>query len=294
MSSTWIESPTPEGLLVTETPAGDGSIIVREFLRPGSLVHEYRYTVRSDSSLDVVSWNEDVHVLLKHTQDLIERAAEARLAPVDTVDMARLRRDAKVAKRRLRRWIREHDHWVVQVRPEYHDLVKRVLKEKADAPIDYLELFDRAVERGEAVAMVVDYERRKLERPVIVVDSLPHALSHLLQETVEAYCHGLFRATAAICRSALERMVDLVLDVHPSKVTAVPYTRSDLEASINCVPEEFLSAKGRTLAHDIRVLGNKVLHRAHNPSEAEAWRALVLTARLAEAITNRGGFSSDR
>jgi uncharacterized protein DUF4145 len=289
----FIETPTPEGLAVTESPGEDRVTIVRELGHFDYIVYEYR--VRPDNP--EVPWKSysidepGAGFLLERVADLEGRCSEISKSNPNHIDLQRWKRSRKAARRRLRRWIQEHDASLLQVPEQYHLLVERIIGESptTETECDAAVLQKKLWEAG-AIHEFYDYERRKSDRVIIVVPGLPPELHSLLNQTEEAYFHGLFRAAIALCRAVLEDVLRRFARVRSLGVGPVPINDEQLDVLINCVPSTLLSPKGRTVAHEIRMAGNRVLHDAEASfSEDDAWRMVALTRKIVELLINRGG-----
>ncbi|MFI5396265.1 MAG: hypothetical protein ACHQ9S_12100 [Candidatus Binatia bacterium] len=281
-----IDTPTSEGLVIEELPADEGWTIVREVGKLGYVVFEYR--CRDEDIGDDVGQtiDEDVSFLLQRIADLERRCERLQQEKPTSIELPLHKWNLKKARQRFRRWYREHEPLYLEVKLELRPMVGAILKSEADSHVDPGNLFDRAMENGD-VFLIEDYERRKLDRPPLILSRLPSNLASLLAESNEAYRFGLFRATAALCRATLERSIRMILEVGLDTDVAVPIDRHDLASLITSLPDRLLKNRGRVLAHEIRTKANDALHNGVELSEDEAWSLLARTTLIVQALLDR-------
>ena len=285
------ESPTPEDLIVQEVPAGNGWTIVREVGKRGFVIYEYRVKEHPPDGEWVVATftpdeSQSLDFLLARLKELDERCEQMQAEKPTPIELGDWRWNRKRAARRLRRFIREKDVRTLEIPQHMHALVERVLAEGPDVEINYnsFNWMEKLFRDGE-IDDVLHYERRKQERPILIVTELDDALRSLLTEANETYFHGLFRATVALCRAVLEDVVKRVVQVQ--EIRAI---RDDFDVLINCIPPALWSPKAKEVAHTIRLKGNDAMHDSEvSFSEDEAWRILVRATELIRLLINRGG-----
>lgn len=283
-----IETPTAEGLAVTESVAEDGTTIVRELGHFGYVVYEYRVQPVDEESYSIDE--PGVEFLLDRVADLERRCLEMSQSDPNHIDLQRWKRNGKAARRRLRRWIQEHDASLLQVPQQFHSLVNRIIEESTPSATEFDgEALQKRLWEDGAIHDFYDYERRKSERVIIVVPGLPPELHSLLNQTEEAYFHGLFRAAIALCRAVLEDVLRRSTRVRSLGVGPVPINDEQLAVLIKCTPPTLLSPRARTVADEIRLTGNRALHSPEASfSEGDAWRIVALTRKIVELLINRG------
>lgn len=98
---------------------------------------------------------------------------------------------------------------------------------------------------------------------------------------------SVYFAVAALCRATLERTLRIILDKGLDTDLAIPIDRDDLVVLISSIPDRLLKKTGRDLAHEIRKTANDALHYGRELSEDDAWRLLVLTTRIVQALLDR-------
>ncbi len=108
----------------------------------------------------------------------------------------------------------------------------------------------------------------------------PASLSYL-REAATCYIHGLFQATAALARSAMELRLRERVRVLAGQQVAVEL---ELKPLLDRYGEKILSKELMNAAHIVRITGNRVLHeRAISSHEAlkvlEAARSVILQLR---------------
>lgn len=99
-----------------------------------------------------------------------------------------------------------------------------------------------------------------------------------------------FRATVALCRALLEDVVKQLLrtqGIFPIR----PDNIRSFRTLLNSIPSRFWSNEERDIADkEIKDRGDAAMHEGEARfTEDEAWRTLVLTTRLIQALVNRGG-----
>lgn len=330
---------TEEGLIVRESPADDGSILVEEVGFFEYVIYRYHRRPFDDSNPifeDMVNWleklgKEKVEQLRaevkKHAEEgekkgtneipvtspiyltderdtgpvflceritgLDRRCEEMKKANPLSIDLARWRRNRKLAKRRLRRWIKGNDDQLVEIPEPYRDLVKRVIKEGTKEKNDVWnkDWCEQMIWGEGYIDVLRDYWQRKAERVILVVSEIPDQIRSVLYEATEAYYYGLFRATTAICRAVLDDLVHRVVEVQGAPIPI----KNILDKWIDSVPQCFLPLDEREAAQRIRKLGNKALH---DPNaiflDEDVWCVLTETCGLVERMINRGGLVSDK
>ncbi|MGD0948976.1 MAG: hypothetical protein ABSA52_16315 [Candidatus Binatia bacterium] len=284
-----IHTPTPEGLVVEELPAGDGWTVVREVGKLGYVVFEYR-CCEEDIGEDIGQTidNADITFLLERVAELEKLCGRLRQERPTSIELPQHKWNLKKARQRFRRWYQEHDVLNLDVRTELRPLVISILNAGGDQPSDPTgdpDFLIRAYETGD-IGVLENYVRRKLDRPPLILSRIPQEIASLLRDANEAYRFGLFRAVAALCRATLEKTLRMILEVGLDGL-AVPIDRDDLKILINSLPDRFLRKAGRDFAHEIRLGANEVLHHGKELSEDEAWALLVRTARIVDALLNR-------
>jgi hypothetical protein len=223
--------------------------------------------------------------------DLEARCSELSKSDPNCINLQRWKRNGKAARRRLRRWIQEHDASLLQVPQQFHSLVNRIIEESAPSATEFDgEALQKRLWEDGAIHDFYDYERRKSERVIMVVPGLPPELHSLLNQTEEAYFHGLFRAAIALCRAVLEDVLRRSTRVRRSLgVGPVPINDEHLDVLIKCTPPTLLSPGARTVADEIRLTGNRALHSPEDSfSEDDARRIVALTRKIVELLINRG------
>lgn len=143
------------------------------------------------------------------------------------------------------------------------------------------------------IGVLEDYVRRKFDRPPLIVSRVPDDIASLLTEAREAYRLGIFRGVAALCRATLESVLRRIVAVGLDPDVAAPIDRDDLHILIDSIPDRLLNRSGRSFAHQIRSSANNVLHEGVELSEDDAWRLLVLTARIVQALFERSKSLND-
>ena len=204
-----IETPTAEGLAVTESVAEDGTTIVREVGHFDYVVYEYR--VRPDNP--EIPWEcysidePDPEFLLERIAELEKLCCRLRQERPTSIELPQHKWNLKKARPRFRRWYREHDILGLDVRADLRPLVTSILNGAVDQLSDLASDPDfviRAYETGD-IGLLEDYVRRKLDRPPLILSRIPQEIASLLTDANEAYRFGLFRAVAALCRATLEK-----------------------------------------------------------------------------------------
>lgn len=284
-----INSPTPEGLLIEEIPDQDGWTIVREVGKLGYVILEYRMRETDDDGLITTEGGPDVNFLLDRIADLETICARLRRQEPTSIDLPQYKWNLKKAKQRFRRWYQGRDILALNVRPELRSLVTSILAagpNQGSDPVSAPDFLTQAYETGD-IGVLEDYVRRKLDRPPLILSRIPEQIASLLAEANEAYRLGVFRAAAALCRATLERTLRMILENGLDRDVALPIDRDDLAILINSIPERLLKKPGRDFAHEIRMMANDALHFGRTLSEDEAWRLLVLTTRIVQALLDR-------
>jgi len=232
---------------------------------------------------------ERIKELERRCDDLLRRN------PV-SIDLARWRSNRKAAKRRLRRLIRESFSPAVIAPEEYHKLIRKTLDEAPDnPPIFDKEWCDEMLYQEGEIDEFREYWRRRSERVFIVVERLPREMSFLISEASEAYYRGLFRATAALCRSMLEDILRRAAKARALEGGPIPIADDSLDVLINCIPSSLLGREEKQHAHYIRIKGNAAMHEPRSAfSEKESWQLLSDTFGLIEKVINRGGLGQSQ
>jgi hypothetical protein len=167
--------------------------------------------------------------------------------------------------------------------------VDSILHEAPDQAPDFTDagnFLSQAYATGD-IDVLEGYVRRKFDRPPLIVSRIPGDIASLLAEGREAYRLGIFRGVAALCRATLERALRTIIDIGHDEDIAAPIDRDDLAILINSIPDRLLKKPGRDLAHEVRKKANDALHAGMQMSEDEAWRLLVVTARIVQALLER-------
>jgi hypothetical protein len=126
--------------------------------------------------------------------------------------------------------------------------------------------------------------------PPIAGVAAPEVLA-ILREATRAYLFGQMRSCVSLCRA----LVEATLESRVSKTEIIEErqgTRLD-KGTLECLIDialrrEILSRKMAGQAHEIRKLGNKVLHARTGPSAERVWAVLLDTREIVEAVYSGG------
>lgn len=258
---------TPEGLLV------EGN---REIGKKDVLIHEV---------------GESLETLLKRVAQLENHAQQ--IGKVVDIETAGTSWNAKTARRRVRRWVFEHDNKIPPIRDEdLRKLIQRIMAE-GETPLgdrdDILEQYNRYWSNGLWLRLEY-YERRKMDEPMLILaDELPKEIRSAFLEARECYRWGLFTAAVGFCRVILENVVKLTYELRRDSSWPSPIDDS-FHSLVNCLPDKLLSVKERERVKEIRRQCNDALHNAAASfSEYEAWLALSDTVAIVTRLVNSGG-----
>jgi hypothetical protein len=283
-----IDSPTAEGLLIDTTPCDDGWTTVREVGKLAFVVWEYRVRCTDDFDFVVKTIDADATVLLRRIAELEAICTRLRSDSPISIELHHYKWNLKKAKERLRRWYRQQDTLSLDISADLQPLLSSILSagsDQASDPTSHPDFLIQAYETGD-IGVLEGYVRRKLDRPPLILSRIPQEIASLLTEANESYRLGTFRGVAALCRATIEKTLQIIFEVGRDDDLAVPY-RDKLEVRINSLPDRLLTRTGRESAHDIRRIANGVLHRGRDLSEDEAWRLLVQTTRIVQALLDR-------
>jgi Domain of unknown function (DUF4145) len=115
----------------------------------------------------------------------------------------------------------------------------------------------------------------------------------VLNEAREAYLFGLSRATFALCRAALEELLEEVATAREIKLRVLDLGKErKLRRLIDAIPEAILDRARKDAAHEIANWGNAALHESG--ALPHAWDTLAKTIWLIEWIVNRGSLRTPR
>lgn len=192
--------------------------------------------------------------------------------------------NARTAIGRLLRYFDEEDPLRVSLSEPQKKLVRVFLKmlsveESKTIPVDDPE--DILAVDKKLQSQVDDYARRKRETRHLFSISTDDAISiSTLDEAREAYRWGLFRATLAVCRAALEDTVSECLKVLKETASNGKFGRDPLEARIDDLYKRLGTHEKKDSAHRVRGLGNEALHNFERISSETALEGLRITFTL--------------
>ncbi len=286
---------TPEGLLHRGT---------EEVGRGGDVIWEYGKDQQKN-----------VDPLVQKIAELESWCREAERVSPTPISLGIKRWNLNSAVRRLRRWMLENDTPLVIADSELRECSRRVLRRELDeTDIDEDQWGLRWIvdefasgENGH-LDNVINYKRKKLLEPPIVLRHLPEIAGKALSEALEASRWGLPLATVALCRLVLEDAVHVAFeaDCKSRGVTPMPRERSkreelsylascalerrdrQLRKLVEGLPEEILSPEEKKKVQKLLDDGNTAIHRGR---AEDAGGTLFDTA---EVLTPNGPSQSSR
>lgn len=276
-----LPSHTPEGLSVSAL-LKEGRLVVQEKGQFEYVIFEY-----ADGHE-----REGLQFVLDRFLELDDRCkAMAKESPL-ALDLAGWRWNRRRAAQRLKRWFENHRPPLLELPASYHALVDTILRD-VETPQEW----DLSALQDEwlgtcGVSLFQAYKRRESERPVLVVASMPSALAGLLGEVDEAFCHGLFRATVALCRAIIDDAFHRAADRWPDKV--LPTVRNGLGPLISAFDPSLLPDEVKRVAFIVADRGNQAMHDSQVEFDEEnALETLTLTWRLVRWLARKGFFDED-
>lgn len=179
--------------------------------------------------------------------------------------------------------------------PSLASLAQQTINAGPPEEVDIARVIDDTISnKNGAWDSLYDYERRKIEGPVLVVNELPASTRRLILEANEAFRWGLFTATIAVCRTILEDTLRQLITANPDSV-ALPLNRDDLHILINSLSDKILPPEEKTIALRIKERGNQALHDGERLfSESQAHAVLFYTSKIVRLLLSRFGKALER
>ncbi len=126
-----------------------------------------------------------------------------------------------------------------------------------------IDIIKHLVEGGEGWGILSSYFEAKMAQPLLIIgEQLPAGLRSVLNEAREAYLFGLSRATFALCRAALEELLEEVATAREIKLRVLDLGKErKLRRLIDAIPEAILDRARKDAAHEIAKLGKRSASR---------------------------------
>jgi hypothetical protein len=198
--------------------------------------------------------------------------------------------NSRAAICRLLRYFEEEDPLRISVSEDQKKAIQKLIKLSAaqeiedipDDPEDILASDQRLQEQ------LFDYFRRKIEtRHLFSPSEDINTPISALNEAREAYRWGLFRATLAVCRSALESSVNESLRILRAMPTNGKAYGDVLETRIDDLFRRLGTDQKKNSAHNLRILGNRALHDSESVPAEKALEGLRIAFTVIPFLVGR-------